>query len=143
VTVSHAEMTATADRILDTARTFAVVGASPRSHRPSYGVMRALLDHGYEVVPVTPKADEIHGRRAYPSLADIPDDITIDVVDIFRRSSLAGGHVDEAIALGVGAVWLQIGVIDEDAAARARAAGLDVVMDRCPKVELGRRAARR
>lgn len=143
MTVPPAEMTASADRILDTARTFAVVGASPRPHRPSYGVMRALLDHGYEVVPVTPNADEIHGRRAYASLADIPDDLTIDVVDVFRRSSSAGAHVDEAIALGIGAVWLQIGVIDESAAQRAREAGLDVVMDRCPKVELARRAARR
>lgn len=134
--------TATADRILDRARVFAVVGASPRSWRPSHGVMRVLLDHGYEVVPITPRAEEVLGLRAYPDLASVPDEVTIDVVDIFRRSELAGAHVDEAIERGVGAVWLQLGVIDHDAADRARAAGLDVVMDRCPAIELSRRARR-
>jgi predicted CoA-binding protein len=132
--------TATADRILDRARVFAVVGASPRTWRSSHGVMQVLLDHGYDVVPITPRADSVHGRRAYPDLASVPDDVTIDVVDIFRRSDLAGVHVDEAIERGVGAVWLQLGVIDHDAAARARVAGLDVVMDRCPAIELSRRA---
>jgi predicted CoA-binding protein len=136
---SHAETTAAADRILDTARTFAVVGASAKAHRPSHGVMRTLLDHGYEVVPVTPNATEIHGRTAYQRLADVPDDVTIDVVDVFRRSAFAGAHVDEAIAIGAKAVWLQRGVIDEAAAQRAREAGLEVVMDRCPAIELRRR----
>jgi len=134
--------TATAARILDRARVFAVIGASPRSWRPSHGVMKVLLDHGYEVVPVTPRAEEVLGLRAYPDLASVPDDVTIDVVDIFRRSDLAGVHVDEAIERGVGAVWLQLGVIDHAAADRARAAGLDVVMDRCPAIELSRRGRR-
>jgi uncharacterized protein len=135
-----AETTAAADRILDTARTWAVVGASPKPHRASHGVMRTLLDHGYEAVPVTPNAFEIHDQLAYPRLADVPDDVTIDVVDIFRRSSAAGAHVDEAIAIGAKAVWLQLGVIDEAAAQRALDAGLEVVMDRCPAIELRRRA---
>lgn len=136
------DVTATADRILDRARVFAVVGASPRRSRPSHGVMQVLLDHGYEVIPITPRTDSVHGRRAYPDLASVPDDVVIDVVDIFRRSDRAGAHVDEAIERGVGAVWLQLGVIDHDAAARARAAGLDVVMDRCPAIELSRRGRR-
>ena len=132
------ETTATARRILDEARTWAVVGASPRPGRPSHGVMRTLLDHGYDVIPVNPNCDEVHGRRAYPDLASIPDDVDVDVVDVFRRSEHAGAHVDEAIERGADAVWLQLGVIDEEAAARARAAGLDVVMDRCPAIELRR-----
>ena len=132
------ETTATARRILDDATTWAVVGASPRPGRPSHGVMRTLLDHGYDVIPVNPTCDEVHGRRAYPDLASIPDEVDVDVVDIFRRSEHAGAHVDEAIERGAGAVWLQLGVIDEDAAERARAAGLDVVMDRCPAIELRR-----
>lgn len=128
------------DRVLSRARTIAVVGASPRASRASHGVMRTLLDHGYEVVPINPTVDEVLGRRAYPRLADVPDDVRIDLVDIFRRSELAGAHVDEAIERGVDAVWLQLGVIDHDAAERAGRAGLDVVMDRCPAIEL-RRAA--
>jgi uncharacterized protein len=138
----HAVTTATADRILERARTFAVVGASAKPYRPSHGVMRTLLDHGYEVVPVTPNATEIHGRTAYPRLADVPDEVTIDVVDVFRRSEHAGAHVDEAIAIGAKAVWLQLGVIDAAAAQRARDAGLEVVMDRCPAIELRRRGGR-
>ncbi|MEX2486866.1 MAG: CoA-binding protein [Nitriliruptoraceae bacterium] len=135
-------MTATADRILERAHVFAVVGASPKPERPSHHVMQVLIDHGYEVIPVTPRADTVLGRRAYPDLAAIPDTATVDVVDIFRRSALAGAHVDEAIDLGISAVWLQLGVIDDAAAERARAAGLDVVMDRCPAIELARRARR-
>lgn len=133
------ETTETARRLLDEARTWAVVGASPRPGRPSHGVMRTLMDQGYEVIPVNPNCDDVHGQQAYPDLASIPDDIDIDVVDIFRRSEFAGDHVDEAIERGAGAVWLQLGVIDEDAAQRAREAGLDMVMDRCPAIELGRR----
>lgn len=135
-----ADMTATADRILETTRVFAVVGASDKPWRASHDVMQSLLATGYDVIPVNPEVDEVLGLQAYPDLASIPDDITVDVVDIFRRSSLAGTHVDEAIARGVGAVWLQLGVIDQAAADRARAAGLDVVMDRCPVIELARRA---
>lgn len=139
MTPTDDEVTATADWILDRARVFAMIGASPRPDRPSHGVMQTLLDHGYEVIPITPRADEILGRRTWPDLSTVPVDVQIDVVDIFRRSEFAGVHVDEAITRGVGAVWLQIGVIDEEAARRARAAGLDVVMDRCPRVELARR----
>lgn len=128
-------------RVLERSHTFAVVGASPNPDRPSNGVMRVLLGHGYEVIPVRPDADEVLGLRAYPSIAEIPPEIDIDVVDVFRRSEHAGVHVDEAIARGAGAVWLQLGVIDHGAADRARRAGLDVVMDRCPAIELRRRAS--
>lgn len=132
------DTSATARRLLQDSRTWAVVGASDRPGRPSHGVMRTLLDEGYEVIPVNPNLDEVHGCRAYPDLASIPEDIDIDVVDVFRRSRFAGAHVDEAIERGAGAVWLQLGVVDEAAAARARAAGLDVVVDRCPAIELRR-----
>lgn len=132
------QTTAVARRILERCRTFAVVGASPRAHRPSNGVIRVLLDNGYDVIPVTPDADEVLGMQTYPDLASIPDDIQVDVVDIFRRSEFAGAHVDEAIAIGAPAVWMQLGVIDHAAADRARAAGLDVVVNRCPAIELRR-----
>ncbi len=139
MTISHTddEVTATARRLLDRTRVIAMVGASPRPQRPSYGVMGVLLDHGYEVIPVTPHADEVRGRQAYPDLRSVPVDV--DLVDIFRRSDRAGQHVDEAIDIGAKAVWMQLGVIDHDAAKRARDAGLDVVMDRCPAIELRRR----
>lgn len=138
MTTASADTTSLARRILDRSRTFAVVGASPNPQRPSHGVMKLLLAHGYHVIPVTPRADQVLGLPTYPDLASIPQDISIDVVDIFRRSEFAGGHVDEAIAAGARAVWLQLGVIDHAAAARARDAGLDVVMDRCPAIELRR-----
>jgi predicted CoA-binding protein len=117
--------------------TWAVVGCSPMPSRPSHDVARFLLDRGYDVVPVNPNAAEILGRPCHPSLRDVPG--RVDVVDIFRRSEHAGAHVDEAIAAGARAIWMQLGVIDEAAAARARAAGLLVVMDRCPAIELSRR----
>jgi predicted CoA-binding protein len=88
------------------------------------------------MIPVNPACDEVLGERCYPALGDIPEHV--DVVDIFRRSSEAGRHVDEAIAAGASAVWMQLGVIDHDAAARARDAGLDVVMNRCPAIEMPR-----
>lgn len=134
-----ADIDEAADHILDRYRTFVVVGASPRASRPSHGVMRTLLSHGYEVVPVNPTCDEVLGRPAYADLASVPDDVAIEVVDIFRRSDKAGAHVDEAIEVGAKAVWMQLGVIDEAAAQRARDAGLAVVMDRCPAIELRRR----
>ncbi len=93
------------------------------------------------MIPVNPAAEEILGERCYASLASIPSSEDVDVVDIFRRSERAGAHVDEAIAIGAQAVWLQLGVIDLEAAERARAAGLRVVMDRCPAIELPRLAA--
>ncbi|WP_412543573.1 CoA-binding protein [Longispora sp. K20-0274] len=114
-------------------KTWAVVGLTDHPHRPAHGVARFLLNHDRQVIPVNPTGATVHGETGYPTLADIP--VPVDVVDIFRRSSDAGAHVDEAIAIGARAVWLQLGVIDEAAAARARAAGLAVVMDRCPAIE--------
>lgn len=115
--------------------TWAVVGCSPDPGRPSHGVARFLRRQGYEVIPINPREDEILGLRCYASLEDVPDDAGIEVVDVFRRSDQAGAHVDEAIAVGARAVWMQLGVIDEAAAERGRAAGLDVVMNRCPAIE--------
>ena len=117
-------------------RTWAVVGCSPEPWRPSHDVARFMIGRGYDVIPVNPNVDEVLGRTCHASLADVPT--PIDVVDIFRRSSEAGRHVDEAIAVGAKAVWMQLGVIDESAAQRARHAGLLVVMDRCPAIELSR-----
>jgi uncharacterized protein len=117
-------------------RTWAVVGASPQPFRDSHRIASMLKSRGYRVIPVNPNCDELIGERAYPSLAEIPE--PVDVVDVFRRSDAAGEHVDEAIAIGARAVWLQLGVIDEAAADRARAAGLEVVMDRCPAIEMPR-----
>ena|SRR3989441_4609364 len=115
--------------ILNNCRTIAVVGLSSSSGRPSHGVASYMQRHGYRVIPVNPNETEVLGEKAYPSLADVPE--KIDLVDIFRRSDEAGKAVDEAIAVGAKAVWLQEGVIDETAAQRAVDAGLLVVMDRC------------
>jgi len=119
----------TVKRILDECKTIAVVGLSSDSGRPSFGVASYMRRNGYKVIPVNPNETEVFGEKAYPALADVP--AKIDLVDVFRRSSEAGGAVDEAIALGVQAVWLQEGVIDRAAAQRAEDAGLLVVMDRC------------
>jgi uncharacterized protein len=118
-----------AEKILASARTIAVVGLSPDPRRPSHGVARYLQRAGYRIIPVNPNIDEALGERAYPSLRQVPD--PVDVVDVFRRSEFAGSLIDEAIAIKARAVWLQDGVVDEPAAARARAAGLDVVMNDC------------
>jgi predicted CoA-binding protein len=115
-------------------RTWAVVGCSPDPRRDSHRIAALLQRRGFRVIPVNPAVDELLGERCYASLADVPE--PVEVVDIFRRSSLAGAHVDEAIAIGARAVWMQLGVIDREAAERARAAGLRVVMDRCPAIEL-------
>jgi predicted CoA-binding protein len=104
-------------------------------------VARALQQRGFRVIPVNPTAEEILGERCYPSVTAIPADDTVEVVDIFRRADRAGAHVDEAIAIGARGVWMQLGVIDPAAAQRARTAGLLVVMDRCPAIELPRLAA--
>ena len=124
--------------LLTNARTIAMIGASDRPDRASYGVMKFLQDHGYRVIPVNPQitGEHVHGEFVWRELSQIGE--PIDIVDIFRRPEAAGEAVDEAIAAGAKAVWLQLGVINEDAAARAEAAGIKVVMDRCPKIEIGR-----
>jgi predicted CoA-binding protein len=127
-------------QVLTTTKTWAVVGCSPNPARDSHRVARFLQERGYRVIPVNPNETEILGERCYPSVPAIPDAEGVEVVDIFRRSELAGEHVDEAIATGAKAVWLQLGVIDGGAAARAQEAGLAVVMDRCPAIELPRLA---
>lgn len=119
----------TISRILSECRTIAVVGLSSDSTRPSNSVSSYMRRNGYKVVPVNPNETEVFGETAYPNLALVPD--KIDLVDVFRRSEEAGRAVDEAIAIGASAVWLQEGVIDQAAAERALAAGLLVVMDRC------------
>ncbi len=121
--------TAVIIQILEECKAIAVVGLSSNPYRPSYGVARYMQKYGYRIIPVNPAETEILGERAYSTLAEIPE--RVDLVDIFRRSEEAGTHVDEAIRLGMKAVWLQEGVIDQAAADRARAAGLMVVMDRC------------
>ena len=128
----------TVQRILNNSRLIALVGASPKPERASYRVMAFLLRQGYRVIPVNPlKAGvEILGQRVVASLGDI--DEPLDLVDIFRNSDAAGEVVDEAIAVGAGAVWMQLGVIDHAAAERATAAGLDVIMDRCPAIDIPR-----
>ena len=125
-------------RLLDDTHVWAVVGLSPDPSRDSHQVASMLQSRGYRVIPVNPACDEVLGEKAYASLAEIPE--PVEVVDIFRRSDAAGTHVDEAIAIGASAVWMQLGVIDEAAAGRAEEAGLDVVMDRCPAIELPRLA---
>jgi predicted CoA-binding protein len=131
----------TVRRILESFRTWAVVGLSPDPTRPSHGVARFLQRRGYRVVPVNPSAPPtLLGERSFPSLGDVPENVGVEVVDLFRRSAEAGRHVDEAIELGARAVWMQLGVRDEAAAERARNAGLLVVMNRCPAIELPRLA---
>lgn len=116
-------------RILDETKTIAVVGLSANPQRPSNSVSKYMQSNGYRIIPVNPFEQEALGEKAYARLADVPE--KIDLVNIFRRSEEAGQFVDEAIALGIKAVWLQDDVIDEAAAQRAIAAGLDVVMDDC------------
>src|ERR1700754_2882006 len=124
--------------LLAATRTIAMVGASDRPGRPSYGVMAFLQSRGYRVIPVNPQitGEHVHGEFVFRELAQIGD--PIDIVDIFRRPQAAGEAVDEAIAVGARAVWMQLGVINEEAAAWAEAAGLKVVMDRCPAIEIPR-----
>jgi predicted CoA-binding protein len=124
--------------LLRSTRTIALIGASDRPDRPSYDVMRSLQQHGYRVLPVNPQitGEHVHGEYVWRALSQIGE--PIDMVDIFRRSGAAGEAVDEAIAAGAKSVWMQIGVVNEEAAARAEAAGLKVVMDRCPKIDIRR-----
>ncbi len=130
-------------RVLRSYGTWAVVGCSPDPGRDSHRIAALLQARGYRVVPVNPAVagGVLLGERCFATLEDAAAEATIEVVDVFRRSSEAGAHVDEAIAIGARAVWLQLGVVDEAAAARAREAGLDVVMNRCPAIELPRLAA--
>jgi predicted CoA-binding protein len=135
---SNAELLA----ILRATRTIAMVGASPKWNRPSSFAMKYLQEKGYRVIPVNPghAGKQILGETVYASLADIPEQF--DMVDIFRNSEAAGPITDEAIALAkekdIKVIWMQLGVVNHEAAGRARAAGLTVVMDRCPKIEFGR-----
>ncbi len=128
--------------LLASVRIFAVVGASAKPDRPSYGVMERLLTHGYHVVPVNPgqAGGSILGQQVYATIADVP--APVQVIDVFRSPEAALSVVDEAIAekqrLGIKVIWMQLGVVNEIAAERAIAAGLTVVMDRCPKIELAR-----
>lgn len=121
--------------LLQDVHTIAVVGLSPKPDRPSHGVAGYLKRAGYRIVPINPGHEKVLGEPSYPTLADAARDHTIDVVDVFRRSELAGAVVDEAIALHPRLIWLQQGVIDEAAAARAEAAGIPIVMDACLAVQ--------
>lgn len=130
-------------RILGTCRTIAVVGLSPQWHRPSYFAAKYMQAHGYRIVPVNPGATEILGERCWPSVTAAAEGlkaegVRIDMVDCFRRTEDIGPIADEAIALGARCLWQQLGVTNEAAAAKARAAGLDAVMDRCVKIEHAR-----
>ncbi|MFE7133901.1 CoA-binding protein [Streptomyces sp. NPDC057638] len=124
-------------RILtSTGDTWAVVGLSNNQERAAYGVARILQRYGKRVVPVHPKAETVHGEQGYATLAEIP--FPVDVVDVFVNTALAGAVADEAVAIGAKAVWFQLDVIDEQAYERTRAAGLDMVMDHCPAIEIPR-----
>jgi len=119
------------ERVVREAKVIAVVGLSPKSVRPSNEVATYLQEAGYRIVPVNPGHDRILGERSYRTLHDAAREHTIDIVDVFRRSALAGGVVDEAIAIRPRLIWLQVGVVDEGARARAAAAGIPMVMDEC------------
>ena len=125
-------------QLLTEARTIAVFGCSDRQNRPSYGVAAFLQSHGYRMLPVNPQitGEHVHGEYVWRELSQIG--VPIDIVDIFRRPIAAGEAVDQAIAVGAKAVWMQLGIVNEEAAARAEAAGLKVVMDRCTKIEIMR-----
>jgi uncharacterized protein len=125
-------------QLLTEARTIAVFGCSDRPDRPSYGVAAFLQRHGYRMLPINPQitGEHVHGEYVWRELSQIG--VPIDIVDIFRRPMAAGEAVDQAIAVGAKAVWMQLGIVNEEAAARAEAAGLQVVMDRCTKIEIMR-----
>ncbi len=123
----------TIEKILREARTVATVGLSADTSKPAHTVPAYLQSQGYHVIPVNPTIETVLGEKVYASLPDVPE--PIDVVQIFRRSDQVGPIVDEAIKVGAKAVWMQIGIADEEAAARARAAGLDVVMNQCMRVQ--------
>ena len=122
--------------VLSSTKTIALVGASPNPDRASHAVMHYMLDRGYRVIPVNPNEKEILGQKVVASLKDIQE--PVDMVDVFRTSEAAGPLCDEAIAIGAKSVWLQVGVIHEEGAKRAEAAGLKVIMDRCPAIDMPR-----
>lgn len=124
---------AVAKKILESYRTFAIVGCSADPARASHSVATYLIDQGYEVFAVNPNEQQCFGRDCYPDLRSLP--VGVEVVDIFRRSEFVAPHVDEAIEIGAKAIWMQLGVIDTGSAEKAAAAGLDVVMDRCPAID--------
>lgn len=122
-------------RVLDDTQTWFIVGLGDNPERDAYGIAALLQSRGKRIVPIHPRAEVVHGEQGYATIAEAVAAVgQPDVVDMFVRSDRVGAFVDEAIAAGAGAVWLQLGVIDEDAAARARRAGLDVVMDNCPAI---------
>jgi predicted CoA-binding protein len=122
--------------MLDDCATWAVVGLTPRTDRAAHRIAALLQERGKRVVPVNPDAAEVLGQTGYASLADVP--FAVDVVDVFRRSEAAGEFADQAVAVGARGVWFQLGVVDEAAFARTRAAGVAMVMDTCPAIEWGR-----
>jgi len=123
-------------RILQSCRSIAVVGVSQKWHRPSHFVFKYLLEHGYRAIPVNPAYDEVLGHPCYPGLREVPE--PVDMVDCFRRAEEIPALAEDAIAIGAKVLWMQLGVVNEAAAARAREAGLEVVMDRCVKIEYAR-----
>ncbi len=123
-------------RILAESKTVAMVGLSGNWYRPSYFAAKYLLDHGYQVIPVNPNYDEVLGQKCYPDLAAIPH--KVDIVDLFQRSEDVPKFVQPAIDMGASVLWLQLGFVNEDAASKARGSGLEVVMDRCMKIEYAR-----
>lgn len=123
-------------QILETAKTIAVVGLSDKADRDSYRVAKYLQDHGYRIIPVNPTVSEVLGEKSYASVTDIPGQV--DIVDVFRKPEAVGPVVREAIDAGAGTVWLQLGVVNHEAAEQAEAAGLQVVMDKCIKIEHAR-----
>lgn len=133
-TALHSE--ATMRKVLTNSNTIALVGASPKPERPSNYVMKYLLDHNYDVIPINPglEGQELYGKTVFASLSDIPTSVEVDMVDIFRNSAAVPPIVDEAIEIGAKSIWMQLGVMNEEAAEKARKAGLEVVQDACPKV---------
>lgn len=123
-------------RILRECRVLAIVGLSANWHRPSHFAAKYMLEHGYRVIPVNPQYQEVLGQKCYPTLRDIPE--KVDLVDVFRKTADVMPVAEDAIAIGARVLWQQLGVRNEEAAARARAAGLESVMDRCVKIEHGR-----
>jgi len=123
-------------RILKTCHTIAVVGLSANWYRPSYFAAKYMMDHGYRVIPVNPAYSEVLGQKCYASLRDIPEQV--DIVDCFRKADDIPPLVDDAIAIGAKVLWMQLGVVNDAAATKAAAAGLEVVMDRCVKIEHAR-----